>query len=892
MFRLLKALGIRESGNATADAWDGRVRSPAQDPDRRKKRAEAPNEARRLIAEQRKALKQRDKKIRALAEAPSDARGKRARARKRRLYRHKQLVKKIDQLYALGFTDRAREDLERLVADDSKPELRALAAWQLSMWYANQHRSVLLNAESARWCLELLPSAMRSKTGPVRPRQTAIVEAECQTALGYTAAARSTISHALGLGPHADLFLARANLEPSASGKVEWINKALALQGVPGISLDASTGLPLLDSLRSGQDGPQRVAVSSETLVSVIMPVYNAEDVIRTALDSVLSQTWTNLEVLIVDDRSIDATVDIAEGYARTDPRVRLIRTGSNEGTYMARNLGLAAATGNLVTCHDADDWSHPEKIERQVRHLIRNPQVVANMSLYARVRSDLRFFRRGAPGFYVSKNMSSFMFRREPVLEAVGYWDCVRFSGDGEFIWRIKRVFGDASVVEEPGELLSFVRQSDASLTGDEAFGVHGFPFGARREYRESYDHFHASAENLRFGFPQDGRPFPIPEPMRPRREARTAGRRHFDVILASDFRLPGGTTASNVEEIGACKRMGLRVGLVQMHRYGDDPTGKVNAKVRELLDGDRVQMLVYGESVSCEALILKHPPVLQERQRFIPDVRAATVRVIVNQSPKRLYDRENDGGESLYSIGRCEEHLREYFGKAGVWHPVGPWIRKTLGRHHADELTEITLSDEDWPEIIDVEDWRRESRPPRGPRPRIGRHSRDQGGKWSADPGELLAAYPDTGEYEVLVLGGARTPRSLLGRLPENWRVFEFGEVPPKEFLSDLDVFVYYTHRDLVEALGRSILEAMAVGVPVILPHPYRASFGEAAIYAEPWEVKANIDHLMRDDDYYESRVSIARDYVERHFGHALLARRLRSLGMVRAGGETAAT
>jgi hypothetical protein len=115
---------------------------------------------------------------------------------------------------------------------------------------------------------------------------------------------------------------------------------------------------------------------------------------------------------------------------------------------------------------------------------------------------------------------------------------------------------------------------------------------------------------------------------------------------------------------------------------------------------------MLVYGEKVSCDTLIVKHPSILQEWQRFVPDVQAASVHIIVDQTPKQLYgDRVSSGeGELGYSIGRCEEHLRKYFGKAGVWHPISPLVREALYQHHAEELTEITLASEDWPNLIDV--------------------------------------------------------------------------------------------------------------------------------------------------------------------------------------------
>jgi len=99
-----------------------------------------------------------------------------------------------------------------------------------------------------------------------------------------------------------------------------------------------------------------------------------------------------------------------------------------------------------------------------------------------------------------------------------------------------------------------------------------------------------------------------------------------------------------SNIEEIKAQKRMGLRTGLIQMARYDFDPAIQINPKVRELLDEDQVQMIVYGEKASCEALILRYPPILQEWQQFVPDVEAANVHVIVNQTPLEHY---GDGGK-----------------------------------------------------------------------------------------------------------------------------------------------------------------------------------------------------------------------------------------------------
>lgn len=104
-------------------------------------------------------------------------------------------------------------------------------------------------------------------------------------------------------------------------------------------------------------------------LVSVIIAAFNAEGSIEETCVSALQQTYTSLEVIVVDDGSTDQTGNIVRALAAADPRVRLIRQ-ENLGVAAARNRAIAAATGEFIAPLDADDlWTHT-KIERQVRHL------------------------------------------------------------------------------------------------------------------------------------------------------------------------------------------------------------------------------------------------------------------------------------------------------------------------------------------------------------------------------------------------------------------------------------------------------------------------------------------------------------------------------------------
>lgn len=113
-------------------------------------------------------------------------------------------------------------------------------------------------------------------------------------------------------------------------------------------------------------------AVSTSSVhVSVIIPCFNAARFIAHTIESVLAQTYASFELIVVDDKSTDGSVEIVESYARTDPRVRLIRMPKNAGAPAApRNTGLAAAHGEWVAFLDADDLWHPRKLELQMQAL------------------------------------------------------------------------------------------------------------------------------------------------------------------------------------------------------------------------------------------------------------------------------------------------------------------------------------------------------------------------------------------------------------------------------------------------------------------------------------------------------------------------------------------
>jgi len=117
-----------------------------------------------------------------------------------------------------------------------------------------------------------------------------------------------------------------------------------------------------------------RPELSKPPLVSVLLPVFNGESLIRGAIDSILAQTFRDFELIVVDDGSTDGTAAVLSEYR--DPRVILLRHERNRGLIAALNTGLAVARGDYVARHDADDLSVPERLQLQSDFLNANEDV------------------------------------------------------------------------------------------------------------------------------------------------------------------------------------------------------------------------------------------------------------------------------------------------------------------------------------------------------------------------------------------------------------------------------------------------------------------------------------------------------------------------------------
>ena len=108
----------------------------------------------------------------------------------------------------------------------------------------------------------------------------------------------------------------------------------------------------------------------TEELVSIVMPAYNSEGFISTALDSVINQTYQNWEAIVIDDCSTDQTASVIKEYLKKDPRIKYYKLDKNSGAAIARNKAVDLAKGSFIAFLDSDDVWFPDKLSRQIRFM------------------------------------------------------------------------------------------------------------------------------------------------------------------------------------------------------------------------------------------------------------------------------------------------------------------------------------------------------------------------------------------------------------------------------------------------------------------------------------------------------------------------------------------
>jgi len=767
-----------------------------------------------------------------------------------------------------GFSRDARAGLAALADDPAAGRAeRAEAALALMRWHgaAGEHGAALDRVRQARNCRPAL----------ARDRRAVLPEALLLCRLGRGAEARALIA-AAGLDDAA-ARLARATSWGAAAGRapadadrvLAEVNAVLARAGLAALRRRDPAAPPGLDNLATAP-----LPARGGALVTVIMALHDAGATVATALASLQAQSWADLEILVVDDASRDEGPDIVADLAARDPRIRLIRQAENLGAYAARNRALTEAKGEYVTVHDADDWSHPEKIARHADALVAG-SAPFTLSDWARADDDLGFWGpwRPSPNL-VAPNLSSAFFRRA-MLAVTGPWDTARVSADREFIARAERLHGLAAQrAFLPGVPLAFGRSAEGSLTRG-PFHAATLLHGIRREYREAAALWHQGLDPARIraeGWRATPPFFPAPRAIR----AAPGPELRHDLMFVADFNLRGGAFHSAFNMIRAGLAAGLDCAVLHYRRYDLDPVRPLDAGFRRFAAENGVRIVAPGERLGAKTVIVTYPAIFDHAMDRFPQVAHEHLGVVVNQ----MAERDIAGTDRAYDPARVRAHLAEAFGSEGIWIPNSGRVRALM----AGDPRYPAPHPDIWMPLRDLATWCAGT--PRwrggdaGTQPVLGRHGRDHPLKWPPDPAMLRAAYCADRPCTVRFLGGARHARARLRRWPRNWSVDPFGGRDVQAFLADLDVFVHYPDPAYIEEFGGAAMEAMAVGVPAILAPELEPIYGPAALYADPEAIWPLVERLWRDRAFWEGRVAAGRDFVQENCGYGVFPGRLARL------------
>lgn len=289
--------------------------------------------------------------------------------------------------------------------------------------------------------------------------------------------------------------------------------------------------------------------MTAKPLVSAIVATYNRADVVSQAIESILGQTYENLEVIIVDDGSTDGTVEVLERFGS---RLRILRQ-QNAGPSAARNRGIAAARGEIISFLDSDDIWLPKKIERQVALLEKAgnsvPCCVCNAELLFKDRPTTTSFRNSRlypspeEGLWLNATLvllNRFLLfnqmvaiRREALARIGGFDESLRYLEDYDLALRLS-LLGPFAYTNEP--LVIYSHGSAGSLAHEAQQKVIELKESIVRVRERASETVRASGGYAAFRVPAQ-------------RALRTA-RRQLWVARLGQRRTPGAATLSRLLE------------------------------------------------------------------------------------------------------------------------------------------------------------------------------------------------------------------------------------------------------------------------------------------------------------------------------------------------------
>jgi hypothetical protein len=344
------------------------------------------------------------------------------------------------------------------------------------------------------------------------------------------------------------------------------------------------------------------------------------------------------------------------------------------------------------------------------------------------------------------------------------------------------------------------------------------------------------------------------------------------LDILFVAEARWEGGTSPALVAEIQAADRAGIRTGLMMVKCLLLRTSVPTHADIAALIDKGTVALVDPSMPVEVGLVVIHHPIIMGYRPTRRLRIAARAVVLVLH------HPAINAVGDEQYDIGPVVANCITAFGQDIILAPVSGVVRDSLPKRLPPRSS---LSGEDWTNLIDLGEWpARVSRQPANP-VSIGRHARPDILKWPDTREEALLAYPDdAARYRIRILGGGAFLREAYDPIPRNWEVEPFSWDGVSAFLQQLDFYVYFHSTAWSEAFGRTIMEAMATELVVILPPLFEPLFGAAAVYCEPVRVAEVIAGFVEDPAGYKAQARRARCFIAEHFGVEQFTKRLHRL------------
>ena len=381
------------------------------------------------------------------------------------------------------------------------------------------------------------------------------------------------------------------------------LNASFAATGLEPVALVGAADRPPFERLQA----PDAAAGSVHgPLVSVVMTVHRPGPGTLRAVESVRAQTWADWELLVIDDASgsgFDATLD---AVAALDARVRVVRADANAGTYVRRNDGIDLARGEYLTFHDSDDWSHPRRLETQVRALEGRPRSPGVVVTALRATDELGLWQHRGADLRLCE--PSLMVRREHALAQAGFFDPVRRGGDVEYRERLGAASGAAVDFVRTAAPLVLMRADPSSLSGGDF--AEGWAHPARVAYRSLHRRSRRRGDPLRRG--RDAvLPYAAPDHL------TGADRRHeHDLVLLADLADPRAARRDRrriVELVTRARGAGLSVAV----RAASSPLTAsadrdLDARLLDAILDAGAELRVLGERIAARELVVVDPAVV----------------------------------------------------------------------------------------------------------------------------------------------------------------------------------------------------------------------------------------------------------------------------------------